>query len=179
MSRLHNITLSCSMIKVKSQREKETWQMIPQSSPSPSWAALQHNMVINLFPGEKIILKTFQRYRGQHKNLPNILKTFQRYQGPPEVSQPSRILGAAWEKKRSTLKYIFDLCLHGETIWWSDDQRYILLLICLLTWGNHLRGQHQHQVPPGWGAQSWGSGRRGGEQSQPRAQGFAGKHIFL
>ena len=49
----------------------------------------------------------------------------------------------------------------------------------LLTWGNHPRGQHQHQVPPGWGAQSWGSGRRGGEQSQPRAQGFAGKHIFL
>ena len=109
----------------------------------------------------------------------NFLKTFQRYRGQPEVSQPSRILGAAWEKKRSTLKYIFDLCLHGETIWWSDDQRYILLLICLLTWGNHLRGQHQHQVPPGWGAQSWGSGRRGGEQSQPRAQGFAGKHIFL
>ena len=104
MSMLHNITLSYSMIKVKSQREKETWQMIPQSSPSPSWAALQHNKVINLFPGEKIILKTFQRYRGQ-----------------PEVSQPSRILGAAWEKKRCTLRYFWSLLTWGNhlMIWWS------------------------------------------------------------
>ena len=102
----------------------------------------------------KVNTKTFQIFS---KYFSNILKTFQRYRGQPEVSQPSRILGAAWEKKRSMLKYF-----------WS-----------LLTWGNHLRGQHQHQVPPGWGAQSWGSGRRGGEQSQPRAQGFAGKHIFL
>ena len=56
------------------------------------------------FPGEKIILKTFQRYRGQ-----------------PEVSQPSRILGAAWEKKRSMLEYFWSLLTWGNhlMIWWS------------------------------------------------------------
>ena len=166
MSMRQIITLSYSMIKVKSQREKETWQMIPQSSPSPSWAALQHNKVINLFPGEKIILKTFQRYRGQ-----------------PEVSQPSRILGAAWEKKRSTLKYIFDLCLHGETIR-EDSTNIRYLQVGELNLGDQVGGAEnnhnlEHRVLQVNISFYRAQGVAGKHISFYRAQGVTGKNIFL
>ena len=66
----------------------------------------------------KVNTKTFQIFP---KKFSNILKTFQRYRGQPEVSQPSRILGAAWEKKRSMLKYFWSLLTWGNhlMIWWS------------------------------------------------------------
>ena len=129
MSMLHNITLSYSMIKVTSQREKETWQMIPQSSPSPSWAALQHNKIINLFPGENNIFKTFQRYRGQHKNFPNIFQIFFKYfENLPKIPRSTRGIstfpnpgGSLGEEKINVKIYFWSLLTWGNhlMIWWS------------------------------------------------------------
>ena len=158
------------MIKVTSQREKETWQMIPQSSPSPSWAALQHNKVLNLFPGEK----------NYFENLPKIPRSTR---GISTFPNPGGSLGEEKINVELFLIYMgkpfYDLminaifccwyvCLHGETIC-EDSTNIRYLQVGELNLGDQVGGAEnnhnlEHRVLQV-------------NISFYRAQGVAGKHI--